>query len=180
MSESWKDIDGYEGVYQISDLGRVKSLARTNSIGKRLKEKILKGHVNKKGYCVASLHNASGIRTVKIHRIVASSFLKNPESKRTVNHIDGCKENNKLDNLEWATHQENIDHAIEMRLMPNGNPVRGVNHGRAKLTELYVFEIFSLRNKGWIQRDIAEAFGVSRHTISDVLLRKSWKHLDTQ
>lgn len=98
MKEIWKDIIGYEGEYQISNMGRVKSL-----IGRR--ERILKPRKNKRGYLRVSLHQRND---KMIHRLVAIAFLPNPEGLKEVNHKDENPSNNCVDNLEWCTHQYNV------------------------------------------------------------------------
>lgn len=102
--EQWRDIPGFEGLYQVSNSGKVKSLRR----GAELKPGTDKG-----GYLYVGLCSRGIQKTCKIHRLVALAFLPNDEGKRTVNHIDGNKLNNSVDNLEWATHSENIIHAVK-------------------------------------------------------------------
>ena len=103
MNEIWKDIVGYEGLYQISNLGNVKSLnyRRTG------KERILNPGNNGCGYLFVILCNNGKRKHFKIHRLVANAFLENPDNKSDVNHKDEDKTNNNVDNLEWMTRQEN-------------------------------------------------------------------------
>lgn len=110
INEVWKDISGYEGLYQISNLGRVKSLERIDNNNHLVKEKILKPNDDGagKGYLYVNLGRKG--RAKKIHRLVAEAFMPNPENKKEVNHIDGDTKNNKIENLEWVTHQENCLH----------------------------------------------------------------------
>lgn len=103
----WKDIKGYEGYYQINELGKVK---RVDS------GKILKNAVGKIGYPVVSLWKNNKGQTKYIHRMLAECFLSNHDNKREVNHIDGVKTNNNLSNLEWVTPKENIKHAYDKGL----------------------------------------------------------------
>jgi len=116
MIEEWKHIDGFNGKYEVSSLGQIKSL-----FVKYGKERILKPNTNKQGYLTVSLSKHSEIRTYRVHRIVASVFLDNPENKLHVNHIDGNKLNNTVQNLEWATPLENMTHALENELVNNKN-----------------------------------------------------------
>lgn len=98
--EQWQDIPGYEGLYQVSTLGRIKSNRSIKSL-----------HIDKGGYLTVWLCKDSIQKNYKAHRLVALAFIPNPENKATVNHIDGNKQNNCVENLEWATHSENINHA---------------------------------------------------------------------
>nr|DAK61906.1 MAG TPA: homing endonuclease [Caudoviricetes sp.]DAM24317.1 MAG TPA: homing endonuclease [Caudoviricetes sp.] len=119
MVEIWKDIKGYEGLYQVSNLGRVKSLSiyRKNSVCEYYsKEKILKPLKDKGGYLNVRLWKNKKGKTIKIHRLVACNFLENTENKRDVNHINGIKTDNRVSNLEWATRSENIQHAFKNNL----------------------------------------------------------------
>lgn len=101
MKEYWKDIKGYEGLYQISNLGRVKSF---------YSGKILKGIKATNGYLNVRLYKNGTPHGLSIHRLVAQAFIPNPENKPEVNHIDEDKTNNKISNLEWNTRLENMRH----------------------------------------------------------------------
>ena len=101
--EEWRNIEGYEGLYQISNLGRVKSLGNN----KTRKEKILNIIKNNNGYVLVNLHKNKVKKTCLLHRLVAKTFLENPNNYPCVNHKDENKENNNINNLEWCTHQYN-------------------------------------------------------------------------
>lgn len=105
MKEIWKDINGFEGLYQISNLGRVKSIR--NNI-------ILKQTYCKSNYLKVKLSKNCKQKTIQVHRLVTETFIPNPDNKPQVNHIDGNKENNHIDNLEWVTAKENTEHAIKI------------------------------------------------------------------
>lgn len=119
--EIWKDIKDLPN-YQISNLGRVKSKERITNVGiknvKQIKrkERILKLFHNKKGYTQVVLYVDKKPYPVKIHRLVAEAFIPNPENKPQVNHIDGNKQNNRVDNLEWCTCKENMEHSYKIGL----------------------------------------------------------------
>ncbi len=113
--EIWKDIEGYEGLYQVSNFGRIKSLKRTSLMGRSLKEKILKQSKNTKGYYQVGLYSKKP-KTIMVHILVAQTFIPKPNNKHEINHIDGCKTNNRVGNLEWCTHHENMKHASSKNL----------------------------------------------------------------
>ena len=110
MEEVWKDIDGYEGLYQISNLGRVKSLARNEMFCKR-PETILKPFLCGSGYQEIILTKNAERKPKLIHRLVAEAFVPNTDGRREVNHKDGNKGNNVVANLEWVTPSENQKHS---------------------------------------------------------------------
>jgi hypothetical protein len=119
MIEIWKDISGYEGFYKVSNMGRVKSLSRiVNNNGgiKVIRETILKTSSKNNWYHYVKLSINNVGKVYRVHRLVAETFIPNPENKRTVNHIDGNKENNLITNLEWNTHSENLQHAYDTGL----------------------------------------------------------------
>ena len=129
--EEWKDIPNYEGLYQISNYGIVKSLSkhkRNNSISQ---EMLLKNHINDSGYCVVELHKNKSRKVFRVHRLVAELFITNEQQKPCVNHIDGNKLNNCVDNLEWVTYKENMIHAVK----------NGLNKGCKKVKEVMKCEI---------------------------------------
>lgn len=109
-AEIWAAIPEYEGYYEVSSFGKVKSLSRISHRGFKLKEKILKASSNTDGYLQLRLWKDGINKTFRVHRLVALAFIPNPECKPRVNHIDNNRANNFLSNLEWATHQEDVDH----------------------------------------------------------------------
>lgn len=115
--EEWRDIENYEGIYQVSNLGRVRSLDRLNSAGHRLKGRVLRSSPNSLGYHLVSLTKNGRQTSMRVHRLVALAFIENPHNKPQVNHLDGDKNNNYETNLEWSTSKENIKHALETGLM---------------------------------------------------------------
>lgn len=117
MQEVWKDVGGFEGEYQISSFGRLKHFSKNGW-------NILK-NTNKKGdYFNVVLTGKSYNKSVRIHRLVAEAFIPNPENKPQVNHIDGNKQNNNVNNLEWVTAKENMLHSVRL----NPNQVRPMNY----------------------------------------------------
>lgn len=106
MQEIWKDVDGYAGLYQVSNLGRVKSFKQSWKYGKP-KEFILKPSLINSGYHVVTLYQKDKKEKFQVHRLVASTFIPNPLNLPCVNHKDENKLNNCADNLEWCTYQYN-------------------------------------------------------------------------
>lgn len=143
--EIWKDVEGYEGMYRVSSYGRVIRLERmvTDAIGTRvLPETMLMccdgtGSKNKTYYRVALCRNGKK-ENVSVHRLVARTFIPNPENKPCVNHIDGNKHNNHVENLEWVTYSENTIHAYQTGLIPphKAEPFVEKKYGRPSFKSL--------------------------------------------
>ena len=109
--EIWRDITGYEGYYQVSSEGRVKSLERKNSYGRTVKERILKGTQDKDGYLKIGLCGSTGKQKwFQVHRLVGEAFIQNPDENPQINHINEIKTDNRACNLEWCTSKQNINH----------------------------------------------------------------------
>jgi hypothetical protein len=174
MQEIWKDIKGYEGMYQVSNLGRVKSLKRKG----RRRDTIMKGVVGNRGYRIIVLRNNKHRQQIVAHRLAAIAFIPNPENKKEVNHKDFDKLNNHVDNLEWCTPKENTRHALYNGRMNWDNAVRGEKHGRSKFTEDQVKGIKShLRDGIKNQRQLAIEYNVSITTIYNIRINKTWSHV---
>lgn len=175
--EIWKDVSGYEGLYKVSNLGRIKSMPRewiTGSRGSiRTKEETINRAANVHGYFRIWLSKDGQAKQFGVHRIVAIAFMPNPSNKPQVNHIDGNKQNNKAENLEWATSKENVIHSHKTGLH---NQVFGENHGKSTLTNELVLKIRELGGK-YTQQQIADRFKVGRRNVSNILNRKLWSHI---
>lgn len=134
MEEIWKDIEGYEGYYQVSNLGRVRSLEHYRKTdrggyiqkGRILKQEIMKG----KGYCQVSLSKKGKTKKFRVHRLVLEAFVLNPMNKPYVNHINAIRNDNRVDNLEWCTQSENVKHAYKLGNSKPPSPSYWKNKGK--------------------------------------------------
>ena len=127
--EKWKDVAGYEGLYQVSNLGRIKSVERyRDNHGKPqiIHEKIKNTRTKNSGYLITDLYKNNKRKSVMIHRVVASAFLPVEERKETVNHKDGNKFNNNVENLEWSSFSEQNKHFYKKRLKSKENIKKAV------------------------------------------------------
>ena len=168
--ENWKPISGYEGIYEVSDLGNVRSVVdrRNSYVGKILRPRI------KSGYRVFGLTKDGKTRTHKGSRLAAKAFLSNPNNKPTVNHKNGVKNDDRVDNLEWATVSENTKHAFDTGLAKTR---KGEKCTSARLKELGVIVIRGLLNSGAVGKEVALRFGISEMMVSDIRLGKTWAEL---
>lgn len=160
-------------MYQISNLGRVKSLRRKvskNKYSRWTTEKILKNFLVG-GYFLVELYYGDNLHTrFRVHRLVAEAFIPNPENKKTVNHKDGNKLNNSVENLEWATQSENVLHAYKTGL-------KSEDKCSAKLTRKQVNDILDTYTgvRGEIVR-LAEKYQVANSTIYRIVKNETWKY----
>lgn len=173
QQEIWKDIVGYEGIYQVSNLGRVKSLERIvidkKGSKKIVSEAIKSQHDNGNGYMFVGLWKDNKSYNIYVHRLVAIAFIPNPEFKETVNHKDFNRSNNNIDNLEWATYSEQEKHKrinhgngwTEKSKEKMSNSMSGNINGSKKVTcEGIIFNCL---------RHCAEYYGVSKYSMSNWL-----------
>lgn len=169
MEEIWKDVKGYEGLYQVSNLGKVKSLPKVGSV----KENILKNFIKDQGYLAVTVSKNDKRKTYLNHRLLAISFIPNPENKLEVNHKNGIKDDNRVDNLEWCTHSENIKHAYDNNLLISR---KGESHHNTKLSDQNISEILN-NYSSKSQLELSKIYKVSRRQINNIINKKSWKHI---
>lgn len=175
--EEWKDIRGYEGFYQVSNMGRVKSLGGQCGTVYR-KERIRTKSLTKDGYERVRLIRNGADKTMRVHRLVAEAFVPNPDNKETVNHIDGNKLNNVASNLEWTDRSEQMQHAYRLGLKTS---ISGAHNSNAKLTEEDVRTIRKeyipqSRTHGTVA--LAKKYGVTNRVIGLVVNRKAYKEIE--
>lgn len=181
MVEIWKDIENYEGKYQVSNLGHVRRVYSPCTKHKDTRYRVLKP-VPTCGYYRVSLHKNKVGKLFFVHRLVAKAFIPNPQNKPQVNHMNGNKADNSVENLEWATSLENNRHAFETglnRYHPEYLPLlRGEDNPKHILTENDVREIRQLLKEGnMTQVEIGAKYGVSNFAICDIKRGRSWKEV---
>lgn len=168
-----KDIKGFEGLYAVTRDGRVWSYPKKWSQGKH-KGKWLKLPVDGRGYYMANFYKKGKGKIVIVHRIVAQTFLQKRKNRSYINHKNGVKTDNRVENLEWCTAQENTLHSIKNKLI---KPQRGEKNGMSKLKEKDIKTIRHLFSKGKTQNIIAKRFSVSQSCISLIKMSHAWKHI---
>jgi hypothetical protein len=172
MVEIWKDIEGYENKYQVSNFGKIKSL----SFNKTGLPKNLTPKIAGKGYRTVILSKKCIQTDFYIHRLLANHFIPNPENKKEVNHKDGDKTNNYVSNLEWNTHSENGIHSFRElgRIHPD---CKGENNPKCKLNEIIVNNLRTDFLNGKPQYVMCKEYGINKSTMSNIISRKTWTHL---
>lgn len=173
-----RDIPGLEGRYYVTTNGNVFSHKKTWLAGR--KESALCGReqtelskrLSKSGYLFVQLYVHKKPKMVKIHRLVATTFIRNPENKPQVNHKDGDKKNNNYTNLEWSTGSENIQHSFDIGRIP----VRGENHSESKLKEYQVLDILSSELPSTI---LSVKYKCSSSLIRSLRQGRRWKHINS-
>ena len=160
----WRDIKGYEGMYQVSDEGEVRAVRSL---------RILKPWTQRSGYLNVGLSKGGGRKLHAVHRLVLKAFVGEPTEGQECCHNDGDPSNNHPDNLRWGTHTENQADRI-----PHGTDSRGERSGMSKLTETHVLEIRALYSTGrYTKKALGELYGVCRGNIGHIVNRITWKHI---
>lgn len=170
--DEWRDVPGYEGLYRVSDVGEVKSFLKWRGTNQRMLKPAFIGH----GYLFVVLSKNGKKKNSLIHRLVASSFVPNIDKNPCVNHKNGIKTDNCVENLEWCTLKENNVHAWANGL---GRVAVGEESGASKLTEERVLEIRKTYKPRVYNgtKELSEKYGVGRTTIYNIVNRKTWRNL---
>ena len=176
MIEEWRVIEGYEGRYEVSNIGRVKN---TKHPCKGDEPGIMKPFMTfgpSGEYLRLALKNPDGSQNKHpVHRLVAKAFIPNPENKPFINHKNGIRNDNRVINLEWCTASENAKHAIQTG---RSRPVKGEHNASSKLTTPQVIDIKRQLSEGVLSMyRIAKNFGVHKVTIFDIKYGNTWKHI---
>jgi|DEB0MinimDraft_10_1074344.scaffolds.fasta_scaffold116194_1 hypothetical protein len=168
MSEVWRKIPGYPN-YEASSLGRIRSYCYGD------KPKIMKQHSGKNGYKSLKLRKNKTPKAFLVHRLVAAAFgvLKGLDDKLYINHLDGDKHNNCLENLERVTRSQNEKHAFKIGLKSH----KGENHNQSKLTKEQVVIIRKRLKKGETAQKVASSFNVTRSCVYSIKQYRSWKDI---
>lgn len=168
MQEKWEHIAGYED-YLVSNFGRVKSLKKGSEV-------ILSLWTDTDGYLCINLWKDGKGQFFRVHRLVAAAFLDNKDNLPEVNHKDGDKTNNFVENLEWVTRLQNVRHSFDTGLK---TPIYGEQNGRHKLTQSDVDEIRKTYVKGsrvFGGGALAKKYGVTKKVIYDIINNKRWTY----
>lgn len=168
--KEWRDISGYENKYRVSTDGEVLSLNYKNRFSG---PKLMSGQITRKGYLRVILSLNRVPKLLSVHRLVAIAFIPNPENLPQVNHKDGNKLNNSVENLEWISNENNIKHAHENNLRANSYR-KGELHPGARLTE---DDVRQIRSTPGTHKSVGEKFGIDFTTVSKIKLRKLWPHI---
>lgn len=175
----WKPVSGYEGIYEINQHGQVKSIARKRYCGHKdskpqmMKERMLTRSTDRLGYVRVKLSKNGKSQLKYIHRLLAEAFIENPKNKKEINHIDGDKQNNDLENLEWTTRSKNMKHAFKIGLH---KARKGEENNKTKLTTKEVSEIRELYESGkYTQTKLGKMFDVTTANINEIVNNRTWK-----
>lgn len=175
--EIWKPII-HDNRHEVSNFGRIRSLfilKRINNISNgRPKIKIVNTYISCGGYIRVDLRTINKDKTYRVHRLVAESFIPNSENKPQVNHINGIKNYNRVENLEWCSAHDNMLHAYKIGLI---KPLLGENKCNAKLKERDIIEIRNLYKNNISIKSLSEQFNVNTKTIFSIVNFKRWKHV---
>lgn len=176
--EVWKPVPGFEGLYDVSDQGRLRSWREAGGQHRKLSEpRVCRGGKLKYGYQSHFMGRGGGREQATIHELVLLAFVGARPDGMVARHLNGNPQDNRLENLAWGTWKQNTQDAIGHGTFKPIAPQRGVDHHAAKLDEDAVREIRRLANRATVSA-LSRQFSVSRLTIRQVIQRKVWKHVE--
>ena len=176
-NEIWKDIQGYENLYKISNLGRILSLKIISSYNL---PRIIKTFINSTGYSNVQLKNNKKYKNFLLHRLLAIAFIPNPFNLDFINHKDGNKLNNILENLEWCTRKYNSQHAVKIGLMTNKHRIGGKlpENLRKKMTKINKDIANNIRHDYstglYTYRNLEKKYNISDSQVGAIIKNKYW------
>jgi hypothetical protein len=184
IEELWKPIKGFEQFYEASNLGRIKSIGRIvhqTHMDKYKKERMMTPYLNPKKYLCTKLYDGfDNSKSFTIHKIIALTFLENPNNYIEVNHVDGNKVNNRVDNIEWCSRSHNVRETYRLGLK-DPSKYMGSGNKTSKLTEEQVLSIREeYKNKSLNQRQLAIKYNVGNTLIGMIVHNQIWKHILNQ
>ena len=178
MNEEWKDVPGFEGVYQASNIGRIRTVDRIGETcygaTRKLKGRVVAENGGNRGYLRVSTRKYG---VMFAHRLVAITWIPNDKNLPVINHIDGNKSNNHPSNLEWCTQPDNVRHGFNTGLTPRKMILKGDKCISSKLTEKKVSLIKRRLIEGARSVDLAREYGVVKGTIGEIKAGRSWGHV---
>ena len=170
--EIWKPVKGWEGIYSASSLGRIRrdAAGRNAKVGGCLSQTRMPS-----GYQYVNLSDKRRCRLREyVHRIILSAFDGPPKVGMECNHKNGVRDDNRIENLEWVTHAENLNHSYDCL---GRSPLRGERNGNSKLTAKDVQDIRARHARGERHVSIAKLFGIRDNTVCAICSRDRWKHI---
>lgn len=175
--EKWKPVVGYEHLYHVSSFGNLKALCVSKLRGRffhKQPERLLKLKTDKYGYKIASICKDRIIKWIGVHRLIAMAFIKNCDNKEFINHINGIKSDNRLENLEWCTSSENAIHSVKMGLTISK---KGEESTSSKLKEWQVKRIFLSNESG---STLSKRFNISSSQVFRIKKGARWHHFTSK
>lgn len=169
MVEAWKAVAGYEGLYEVSNAGRVRSLDRIDRLGRKRRGRIIRGG-DSKGYRNVLLSKDGTAFAVTVHRLVAHAFLAGHGNE--IRHLNGDRTNNRADNLAWGTAKDNANDRQQ-----HGRTARGEKIGRARFSAELVRRVRAYGAQGLGPSEIGRLVGENKSRVHELLTRKTWKHV---
>ena len=180
--EIWVDVSGFEPFYEISTLGRIRSKPRMKRIRggglQPIPARLITAQLLKNGYFYVTLWSGKTKgTTTPLHRVIAKAFIPNPENKPEVNHLNGIRTDNSIENLEWCTTRENALHKYRVLGYKCPTTLKGTANKAAKLNDDKVRQILTLAGSVSMA-GIAQRFSVSKRAVQFIIHRKTWKHVN--